>query len=481
MIKCYMLIVLLIVLMNIYALDYTIPPNTYSIESGDFDNDGDNDIVVSHNFEHGILTFIENINNSEFVIADTMHSFGAIKVYEPCNLDNEGGLDIITNYQEGFEAPKQMLVIYNYNYDEPYLYNTQDYIPYGNFTAGDFDADGDKDLAFSSYGAGQDNLWGIMYNLGNREFSEPQWYECPSQESNAGFYQIECKDLDNNGYDDIIAYTVMETYIYYDGNPTDPDLLNCYAPNGGMLSEDFDNDSDFDIIVSHWPGGSQSHFLIYENLGNRDFTLHDTTFNTLWGQPKATDVNCDNLIDIVNIGNVIGIGTLSNNGNLLFNEATYQMIESYDENYYRSAFADFDGNGSQDVAIIRNGISENNLTILYNDGFGQFLDEPQVVFNEECIVNNEKCKISNYPNPFNPDTTISYSLPDNVANPVIEIFNVKGQRICELKINNSEFKIGEASWDGTDQYRKPVSSGVYLYRVKADEFVSKSRKMILLK
>ncbi|OYT14468.1 MAG: hypothetical protein B7C24_18170 [Bacteroidetes bacterium 4572_77] len=103
-------------------------------------------------------------------------------------------------------------------------------------------------------------------------------------------------------------------------------------------------------------------------------------------------------------------------------------------------------------------------------------------------ISNSKLNISNYPNPFylsksnrSNSTTISYDLPYNIKNYVIEIFNVKGQCIRELRINNSELKIGKATWDGTDQHRKPVSSGVYLYRVKADDFVSKTARMLILK
>ena len=65
-----------------------------------------------------------------------------------------------------------------------------------------FDGDGNNDLVFSSYGAGQDNLWGVMYNLGNRELSVPEWFDCDSE---CGFYQLKCRDLDNDNREDKIG------------------------------------------------------------------------------------------------------------------------------------------------------------------------------------------------------------------------------------------------------------------------------------
>jgi hypothetical protein len=107
--------------------------------------------------------------------------------------------------------------------------------------------------------------------------------------------------------------------------------------------------------------------------------------------------------------------------------------------------------------------------------------------NENNEVGLPALHLTNYPNPFNPSTTISYKLPANVKNLIIEIFNIKGQCIRELKIKNlsatvdSKFKIGKATWDGTDQAQNKVSSGVYLYRIKSDEGVLISKKMLLLK
>jgi len=85
----------------------------------------------------------------------------------------------------------------------------------------------------------------------------------------------------------------------------------------------------------------------------------------------------------------------------------------------------------------------------------------------------------NYPNPFNPSTTISYNLPRR-SDVTIEIFNLLGQRVRTLVDESQSSGPHQVEWDGTDETGSPVSSGVYLYRLKAGESVQ-SKKMMLLK
>ncbi|MDX9859029.1 MAG: FlgD immunoglobulin-like domain containing protein [candidate division Zixibacteria bacterium] len=85
----------------------------------------------------------------------------------------------------------------------------------------------------------------------------------------------------------------------------------------------------------------------------------------------------------------------------------------------------------------------------------------------------------NYPNPFNPSTTISYALP-SPALVSVDVFNVLGQKVRTLVDETQEAGRHEVVWDGTDAAGITVSSGVYFYRVTADD-ITRSRKMLLLK
>ena len=85
----------------------------------------------------------------------------------------------------------------------------------------------------------------------------------------------------------------------------------------------------------------------------------------------------------------------------------------------------------------------------------------------------------NYPNPFNPITNIEFSL-SKAAHVKIDIFNIVGQRVRTLV--DEEMKSGRyvADWDGKDEQGNSVSSGIYFYRMQADDF-SDMKKMLLVK
>ncbi|HLG94327.1 MAG TPA: FlgD immunoglobulin-like domain containing protein, partial [candidate division Zixibacteria bacterium] len=85
----------------------------------------------------------------------------------------------------------------------------------------------------------------------------------------------------------------------------------------------------------------------------------------------------------------------------------------------------------------------------------------------------------NYPNPFNPTTTIEYALPKAVK-VEIKIFNILAQVVRTLVDEQKEAGYHQAVWDGTDQKGRPVSSGTYVYKIKAGDFVE-TKKMQLIK
>ncbi|MCF7804961.1 MAG: CHRD domain-containing protein [Candidatus Marinimicrobia bacterium] len=85
----------------------------------------------------------------------------------------------------------------------------------------------------------------------------------------------------------------------------------------------------------------------------------------------------------------------------------------------------------------------------------------------------------NYPNPFNPTTTIAYTLPEQ-SHVTLTIYNAVGQEIATLV--NSEQSAGQhrVEWRATDQLDEQLSSGVYFYQIQAGTF-NKTKKMVLMK
>lgn len=84
----------------------------------------------------------------------------------------------------------------------------------------------------------------------------------------------------------------------------------------------------------------------------------------------------------------------------------------------------------------------------------------------------------NYPNPFNPETIIEFYLPQNVQ-VELSIFNIMGQQIRTLVDEVLPAGSHKVVWDGRDQRGSPVSSGVYVYGLRANDH-SQYRKMLLL-
>jgi len=88
--------------------------------------------------------------------------------------------------------------------------------------------------------------------------------------------------------------------------------------------------------------------------------------------------------------------------------------------------------------------------------------------------------LGNYPNPFNPTTTISFNTQESDSQTEITIFNIKGQKVKTLLNEKLEAGTHNLVWDGKDDNENVSGSGIYLYRVKSGS-EAKSAKMILIK
>jgi hypothetical protein len=101
---------------------------------------------------------------------------------------------------------------------------------------------------------------------------------------------------------------------------------------------------------------------------------------------------------------------------------------------------------------------------------------------EDSIPQVETKLLGNYPNPFNPETTINFSLAvEDAAEAKLEIYNIKGQRVKSFDLNaNQTGTVSSVVWNGQDNDNRNVASGVYFYKLSTADYQA-SRKMILLK
>jgi len=111
--------------------------------------------------------------------------------------------------------------------------------------------------------------------------------------------------------------------------------------------------------------------------------------------------------------------------------------------------------------------ASNTVTVDFVNTDGETDDEPVFALR------------GNYPNPFNPTTTIRFSIP-NDSRVNLSIYNIRGQRVTTLVNENLGRGYHTAVWNGQDSNNRQVSSGVYFYRLSTGNW-SSVKKMLLLK
>lgn len=114
-------------------------------------------------------------------------------------------------------------------------------------------------------------------------------------------------------------------------------------------------------------------------------------------------------------------------------------------------------------------------------GFGLFKYTPDTIVDE--VNDNTVPRLfslkGNYPNPFNPNTSISFSIVKE--SPVeIAVYNIEGQKIRTLFSGKMSSGSHSAMWDGRNEKGQAVSSGVYFARLISGNTI-KNHKMILLR
>ncbi len=121
-----------------------------------------------------------------------------------------------------------------------------------------------------------------------------------------------------------------------------------------------------------------------------------------------------------------------------------------------------------------------------NENLAEFFTQDYYVTTDTAVVSlEENSQVfptfvleQNFPNPFNPSTTINYEL--EIANAdlaKLTIFNVLGQKVRDFSLTQPK---GSVTWNGTDNFGNGVSNGIYFYRLEAANQVE-TRKMVLMK
>ncbi|NQV18474.1 MAG: T9SS type A sorting domain-containing protein [Armatimonadetes bacterium] len=99
---------------------------------------------------------------------------------------------------------------------------------------------------------------------------------------------------------------------------------------------------------------------------------------------------------------------------------------------------------------------------------------------EDNLIPIKTSLYGNYPNPFNPETTIEYSLKES-GNICLEIYNIRGQKVNTLFNEFRKAGYHSVIWSGKDINDNPVSSGIYFYKLNVNDKTESIKKCLLLK
>lgn len=501
----------------------------------DYDNDGDIDVFISANPS---MLYKNNGNGTFTVFAQGDIGQGTANRGWSCawaDYNNDGYVDLAITHPAGFvgQALKNHLFLNdgppNFTLtkitDSPISGNGP-FAPYTVGTWSDFDQDGDQDYFIGSGPANgttaPDFLFrNMLAETGVAEFEKITEGVIATDSQDGQVWNW--IDYDNDG--DLDAYLTNwqgannrlyrndnGTYVRVNGIPmtTDP---------GASLSSvwgDFDNDGDVDCYVTN---DSSVNDRYYQNNG-------DGTFTSVTGIPitasltrrgaSAGDYDNDGDLDLIAVGPITARKLYRNdtdNGNSWINVQCTGVISNRSAIGARlRAKATIGGNPVWQIREIQaqnNFNGQNSLRVHFGFGDASVVDSleinwpsGQVSVMTGLAVNQfmqvmedstttgigdlasgaipENFELAqNFPNPFNPATTIVYTLPEG-ADIRLNIYNQLGQLVKTLVNGFQPAGINSINWDGVDNDGVKVGSGIYLYKLEAENF-SQVRKMILLK
>ncbi|MBN1351553.1 PKD domain-containing protein [candidate division KSB1 bacterium] len=324
------------------------------------------------------------------------------------------------------------------------------------------DPKGSTAQSIVNYTVNRDNAPPQFDTLATAIFNEDDTLRIPLQQ-----LRQQVTDPDNN-QEDFNFYLVEHENIF--GGQVNAEFILSAAPNWygteivklGVSDGSGGRDTtDWRVTVSP-QGDPPDNFSLVSPL---DESISGSPISIVFKWRKSTDPDLDQFV-----GYILQLSTTQNFSDTLFAATTMDTFYTYMPNslengtYYWKVFA----------------FSSGDLLFTVSDNIGQFT----YVLSNVDALDEKKYPITyqlyqNRPNPFNPETVIRYSLPED-ATIKLTIYNTLGQVVRQLE-NGLKIR-GQHSirWDGRDDRNQNVGSGIYIIRLETGQHVF-SRKMLLAK
>ena len=434
-----------------------------SMDLGDYDNDGDLDLLITGIGDNGRITTIYNNTNCTFSDASTnlpgVQNGNAVFA----DIDTDGDLDVIIN---GYDSTD------GYNFGALYT-NENGLFSLGSlpFTSaeswiamGDYDNDGDLDLAYTGYNDDYDYVTKIYNNDGIGAFTD-SGIALEGVGNGSGNNPIVWGDYDNDGDLDLVFAGTDnnyddKVYLYVNNgaafNLASEGLLNL-GSYANLSFVDFDADNDLDFLIS---GGSDADNYV----GRTHF--YENTVTSINAKPTAPN----NLVSQINQDNSI---------TFTWDSATDDLTPSEGLYYYLTLGTTENGSEIASYKVHGNSWTIKNLgntnyfwTVSAVDTCFMFSDKAtNSTLSIENLSRNEVFNI--YPNPStDKQVSLVYNIDDLGSNNKVDIYSATGQKVFQTTLSSNQGLLN------TSLDLSSLSTGIYMLKFTSGEFTS-NKKIIL--
>lgn len=410
-IKLFTLILSLFIILtankNLYAQVFTESANfpveglSYSsLDWGDYDNDGDLDLLISGrvNTQSYITKIYTNDGNGNFTELESAVLPGVyLGTVNWGDFNNDNLLDIfITGNTDGSDSLISKIFLNNGN--GTFTESTQSIFKAVNISSvdlGDYDNDGYLDIILAG-NYGNSSTTKIYKNNGDMTFTELESANIIDVFSG----QVSWGDYDNDGDLDILitGRSVSESYVSKiytnNGDGTFAELTGLPFPKEGWSSSawgDYNNDGNLDVLMTGYSPGIGRNTRLYTNNGDGSFTQSTNEFVGISeGSIAFGDYNNDGKLDILYAGSIGSAPPISkvytNSSNNEFTELTGNNL--INTKYGSVAWADVDNDGDLDLIISGQVTDSQSVTKLYINNASTPNTPPNTVTNLSAKVEN---------------------------------------------------------------------------------------------